>query len=161
MNDTAEAITTQNASVTGCRHRCSRPPGLRWRKRQRSMWSVPVVVISSFAKVNDSAAISIGSVTPPARTLPPNSANRTGDSTGLRATQAFASIGHAYPFGEWVSFDPGIQRRSRSFAENQSSPVAEGFVVRRGRARIALIEWGDGLQRSVPFSVLLKALRLL
>jgi hypothetical protein len=50
VNDTAETITTQNTSVTGCRHRCSRPPGLRWREQQRSMWPVPVVVIDEHLK---------------------------------------------------------------------------------------------------------------
>jgi hypothetical protein len=45
VNDTAETIPTQNTSFTGCQHRCSRPPGLRCRERQRSMWPVPVVVI--------------------------------------------------------------------------------------------------------------------
>ena len=50
VNDTAETITAQNTSVTGCRHRCSRPPWLRWRERQRSMWPVPVVVIDEYLK---------------------------------------------------------------------------------------------------------------
>ena len=45
MNDTTETISAQNASVTGCRRRCSRPFGLRWRERQRAMWPVPIVMI--------------------------------------------------------------------------------------------------------------------
>ena len=50
MNDAAETITTQNTSVIGCRHNCSRPPWLRRRERQRSMWFVPVVVIDERLK---------------------------------------------------------------------------------------------------------------
>jgi hypothetical protein len=45
MNDTAETISAQNASVTGCRRRWSRPACLRWREGQRAMWPVPVVMI--------------------------------------------------------------------------------------------------------------------
>lgn len=37
MNDTAETITAQNTTVTGCRHNCSRLPWLRRRERQGSM----------------------------------------------------------------------------------------------------------------------------
>ena len=50
MNDAAETITTQNTSVIGCRHNCSRPPWLRRRERQRSMGPVPVVVIDEHLK---------------------------------------------------------------------------------------------------------------
>jgi hypothetical protein len=50
VNDTAETILTQKTSATGCRHCCSRPTGLRWRERQRSMWPVPVVVIAEHLK---------------------------------------------------------------------------------------------------------------
>ena len=50
VNDTAETITAQNTSITGCRRRCSRAPRLRWRQRQRSMRPVPVVVIDEHLK---------------------------------------------------------------------------------------------------------------
>jgi hypothetical protein len=45
VNDTGETVTTQNASVIACRRRFHRTSGLRRRERQRSMRSVPVVVI--------------------------------------------------------------------------------------------------------------------
>jgi hypothetical protein len=50
VNDTAETITAQNTSVTGCRHLWNRPPWPRWHERQRSMWPVPVVVIDEHLK---------------------------------------------------------------------------------------------------------------
>ena len=50
MNNTAETITAQNTSITGCRHISSRPPWLRRRVRQRSMWPVPVVMIDEHLK---------------------------------------------------------------------------------------------------------------
>ena len=45
VDDTAETIAAQNTSITACRHRRSRPSWRRWRKRQRSMWPVPVVMV--------------------------------------------------------------------------------------------------------------------
>ena len=45
VNDTAETITAQNPTGTGCRHNCSRLPWLRRRERQRSMEPVLVVAI--------------------------------------------------------------------------------------------------------------------
>ena len=45
VNDTAETITAQNASILVCRHRGNRPSWLRWPERQRAMGPVTVVVI--------------------------------------------------------------------------------------------------------------------
>ena len=50
MNDTAETIPAQDASVAGRRHRCGRTPCRWWREGQRSMWPVPVVVIEEHLK---------------------------------------------------------------------------------------------------------------
>ena len=46
VNNTAETITTENASIMAWRHRGDRPSWLRWRERQRAMGAVTVVVIN-------------------------------------------------------------------------------------------------------------------
>jgi hypothetical protein len=50
VDNTAEPITAQNTSITGCPRRCNRAPRLRWRQRQGSMRPVAVVVIDEHLK---------------------------------------------------------------------------------------------------------------
>ena len=46
VNDTADAITAQNADIIAWRGRGNRPSWRRWRERQRAMGPVTVVVIA-------------------------------------------------------------------------------------------------------------------
>jgi hypothetical protein len=45
MNNTAEAITAETASIVARRHHGNGPSWLRWHERQRAMGPVTVVVI--------------------------------------------------------------------------------------------------------------------
>jgi hypothetical protein len=82
MNDTAEAVTTQDAGVTECRGQIHRTSAFRRRERQRSMRPVPVVVINERPK--DPLKVRLVQDKEPVEALPTGGAHKPlGNRVGL------------------------------------------------------------------------------
>jgi hypothetical protein len=52
-----------------------------------------------------------------------------------------------------MGFETAAHSRRTQLFDNWSRVVASYLVIRRGPARVALLEWGDELQRFVPLKV--------
>jgi hypothetical protein len=91
MNDTAEAVTTQDAGVTECRGQIHRTPAFRRRERQRSMRPVPVVVIDEHPK--DPLKVRLVQDKEPVEALPTGGAHKPlGNRVGCGARNGVRTI---------------------------------------------------------------------